>query len=68
MSLAQKLKAQGRQEGRQEGILVGQIQLLEKFLGRTTAGKDELALLSLAELEARFAGLEAEYEARFKGR
>jgi len=72
MSLAQRLIARGRQEGRQEGqqkgIVIGQIQLMEKFLNKEPSSKEALELLSLAELEARFAELEAEYAARFKGR
>lgn len=66
MSLAQRLIAKGRQEGRQEGIIAGQVQLLEKFLNRTPTSKEALGQLSLAELEARYLELDAEYGARFK--
>ena len=41
---------------------------MEKFLNKEPSSKEALELLSLAELEARFAELEAEYAARFKGR
>ena len=72
MSLAQKLIATGRQEGRQEGKAVGaamaKIQLLEQMLDRPVTAESALEAMSLAELQQRFASLEAEYSIRFKNR
>ena len=57
---------EARQEGRQEGLLVGKIQLLQEMLGEEVAEADALALLSLTELEARWRTLDADYRVRFK--
>ena len=70
MSLAQRLRAEGRNEGRNEGIAIGEarakVQLLERLLQKPATTEAEFAALSLEELERRFAGLDAEYAARFK--
>lgn len=84
MSTAEKLIAQGRAEGiaegRTEGLAegrveglakgewIGKIQMLEKFLNMPSSAKTDLESKSLAELERRFADLQGEYDARFKGR
>ncbi len=66
MSVAEKLKAEGRKEGRMEG-LIGQILLLEEFLGLTVTPREALEDLDAGQLEARCQELHRDYEARFKG-
>jgi predicted transposase/invertase (TIGR01784 family) len=68
MSVAEKLKAEGRVEGRVEGLWVGKIQAFEEFLDCAVSSNDTLAAMSLEELEARHRDLHREYEARFKSR
>ena len=62
MSLAQRLKA----EGRAHGAAIARVQLIERLLEKPVTPEDVLASLSIEELERRFATLEAEYSARFK--
>ena len=74
MSVAEKLKAEGRLEGlskgisqgRGEGLLIGKIQTLEEFLDKVQRPRDVLELLSVQELEATYQSLHQEYEIRFK--
>ncbi|MEY3896749.1 MAG: hypothetical protein RLZZ214_2269 [Verrucomicrobiota bacterium] len=70
MSVAEKLKAEGRMEGISQGISkglwVGKIQSLQEFLGQPVTCCEELEILESAELESRHAELHREYEARFK--
>jgi predicted transposase/invertase (TIGR01784 family) len=76
MSVAEKLKAEGRVEGisqgisqgREEGLWIGKIQTLEEFLGEPQSQRSVLEALSLPELEARYLALHQDYEARFKRR
>lgn len=68
MSVAEKLKAEGRVEGRVEGLWIGKIQAFEEFLDCAVSPNDTLAAMSLQELEARHRDLHCEYEARFKSR
>jgi hypothetical protein len=68
MSVAEKLIAQGREEGREEGSWIGRIQLLEEFLDLPTSAGESLAALSLEELKALQERLHGEYELRFKQR
>lgn len=68
MSVAEKLKAEGRVEGRQEGLWIGKIQALEEFLEKSQSPCGILESLSLADLEARYLLLHEEYGTRFKGR
>ena len=76
MSLAQRLKAEGRIEalieGRSEGILLGvartKVQMLERMLQQPVTSEEAIAALSLVELEQRFIELDAEYTERFKSR
>lgn len=67
MSVAEKLKAEGRQEGRIEG-LVGQIQLLEEVLGLALSPREKLESLDLGELETRFQELHRDYKGLSKDR
>jgi flagellar biosynthesis/type III secretory pathway protein FliH len=82
MSVAEKLIAQGREEGisqgisqgreagreegREEGSWIGRIQLLEEFLELPPRSGESLAALSLEELRALHERLHQEYELRFK--
>lgn len=68
MSVAEKLIAQGREAGREEGLWIGRIQLLEEFLDLPTSAGESLAALSLEELKALQERLHGEYELRFKQR
>jgi hypothetical protein len=68
MSVAEKLKAQGRMEGRVEGLWIGRIQTLEEFLGLAPRSREALEASTLEELEALYQELHGEYEKRFKGR
>jgi hypothetical protein len=68
MSVPEKLIAQGREEGREEGSWIGRIQLLEEFLDLPTSAGESLAALSLEELKALQERLHGEYELRFKQR
>ena len=62
MSVAEKLIAQGREEG----LWIGRIQLLEEFLELPPRSGESLAALSLEELKALQERLHQEYELRFK--
>ena len=66
MSVAEKLKAEGRQEGRQEGFWIGRIQTLMEILEKSPQSPESLEALSLEDLEALHATLHREYEIRFK--
>lgn len=74
MSVAEKLKAEGRLEGISQGISqgiskglwVGKIQTLQEFLDLTLSACEDLEILSIPELEDRHADLHRTYEARFK--
>ncbi len=76
MSVAEKLKAEGRLEGlsqglsqgREEGLWIGKIQTLEEFLELNQSSRESLEALSLSELKIRHVALHQEYEARFKHR
>jgi predicted transposase YdaD len=65
MTLAEATKEEGRQEGRQEGRLIGQIQLCEKFLGKPQRAAEQLALLTVAELEDELRLLEEQVKSRW---
>lgn len=67
MSVAEKLKAEGRVEGRAEGLWIGKIQAFEEFLEKPPTPRKQLEAMSVSELEATHLALRAEYEARFKG-
>lgn len=74
MSIAEKLKTEGRVEGitqgitqgREAGIWIGKIQILEELLGKPQTSLNLLGTLSNMELEACYVTLHLEYEARFK--
>ncbi|NQX01499.1 hypothetical protein HQ447_12635, partial [bacterium] len=74
MSVAEKLKAEGRVEGRDEGrrqgrdegLWIGKIQVFEEILGRPQTSREILEAKPLAELEALHQQLFREYEVRFK--
>ena len=62
MSVAEKLKA----EGRVEGLWIGKIQILEEILNLPISSGDTLETLSLGELKALQERLHLDYELRFK--
>ncbi|GAA5126939.1 Rpn family recombination-promoting nuclease/putative transposase [Luteolibacter yonseiensis] len=66
MSVAEKLRAEGRVEGLTEGNWIGKIQTLEEFLEKAISSNEVLEAMTLAELEALHALLHREYEVRFK--
>ena len=74
MSVAEKLKAEGRLEGISQGISqgiskglwVGRIQSLEEFLGMAVTPAEELSAKPTEELETLHQGLHRSYEKRFK--
>ncbi len=66
MSVAEKLKAEGRVEGQEKGLWIGKIQTLEEFLNLPISLNEALSDLHLEELEARHRSLHREYEMRFK--
>ncbi len=66
MSVAEKLKAEGRVEGRVEGLWIGKIQAFEEFLGKPHSSREILEAMTLAELETMHRELHHEYEVRFK--
>ena len=76
MSVAEKLKAEGRNEGRNEGrsegrlegLLIGKIQALEEFLGKPSSPSELLETQAIQELEQLQQALHLEYQERFKSR
>jgi hypothetical protein len=66
MSVAEKLKAEGRVEGRAVGLWIGKIQILEEFLNLPASSGESLEALSLDELKTMQERLHREYEMRFK--
>ncbi len=66
MSVAEKLIAQGRVEGRVEGLWIGKIQAFEEFLEKSQTSREILESMPPAKLEALHQELHREYEARFK--
>ncbi len=66
MSVAEKLKAEGRVEGRVEGLWIGKIQAFEEFLEKNPTPRETLEAMPLAELEILHSSLHREYEVRFK--
>jgi len=67
MSVAEKLKAQGRMEGRAEGLWIGKIMALEEVLGMSSSPRESLESLPMDALEARYKRLLGEFEDRFRG-
>ena len=68
MSVAEKLKAEGRVEGQEKGLWIGKIQAFEEFLDCPISHNDTLSAMNVDELEARHRDLHREYETRFKSR
>ena len=70
MSVAEKLKAEGRLEGISQGISqglwVGRIQSLQEFLQISIDSCETLEVLTLKELQIKHAALHQEYQVRFK--
>jgi predicted transposase/invertase (TIGR01784 family) len=68
MSVAEKLKAEGRVEGLEKGLWTGKTQALEEFLGLPVSPRESLEALDIEAIEARCEKLRRDYEARFKGK
>ena len=66
MSFVDKMKMEGRVEGRVEGLWIGKIQILEEFLDLPVSSGGGLEALNLEELKAMQERLHREYELRFK--
>ncbi|MGK0188623.1 MAG: hypothetical protein ACI9R3_004434 [Verrucomicrobiales bacterium] len=64
MSVAEKLIEKGKAEGKAEGVWIGKVQLMEEMLGIEQS--QQLAQLSLSELEERFLALQKRYQSKFK--
>jgi flagellar biosynthesis/type III secretory pathway protein FliH len=58
MTLAEQFIQQGYEEGRKQGLLIGQIQALEYFLGRSETPVGELVPRTLEELQTIVDALE----------
>lgn len=67
MTLAQKLRQEGRIEGQERGEWIGKVRLLEEMVGQTPTPSAVLGDLSVAELQRKFADLQAQYQRQFKG-
>ncbi len=61
MSVAEKLKT----EGRVEGLKIGKIQILEEFLDLPMSSGDALKIFSLSKLKTVQAQFHLDYELRF---
>lgn len=57
-------KAEGIAQGEARGVLIGQLQMLEEFLGLAPSSDDELSKLELSELKSRVEALQAQLRAR----
>lgn len=66
MSIASKLIAEGREEGIEKGLWMGNVQMIQRFMEQTPTARAELETWPLDQLKARFAELEQEYAKRFK--
>jgi hypothetical protein len=68
MSVAEKLKAEGRAEGEARGVWRGRIQVLESLMEKEATPDQVLSGLGMAELEAKFEALQKEYNENVKGK
>ena len=67
MNAIEKLKAEGKAEGKATGIWIGKVQVMQEFLKLSEPSLDELSKLSVGELEALYHELQGRYDASFKG-
>jgi hypothetical protein len=65
MTLADRLLSEGREEGAL-GVLIGQVQMLQRLLGRTPDPTSALASLPRAQVESMIASLDQELSERLK--
>lgn len=56
-SIADRLLKQGREEGREEGVVIGKIQTLQELVGDCVSTREELLICNLLELEQTLLGL-----------
>jgi hypothetical protein len=70
MTVAEKLIAKGRDEGRVEGWVggtwMGKLQVLQDLLGEAVTPGEVLRALSVEELEKRYRDCQARYDAQFR--
>ena len=66
LSVAEKLKAEGRAEGQERGLWIGKIQAFDEFLNCPVSFSGALGAMGLEELAARHRDLHRDYETRFK--
>jgi Putative transposase, YhgA-like len=66
MSVAEKLKAEGRVQGQQKGLWIGKIQAFEEFLTLPPTPSVVLSSFTMEQLETRHQELHQAYEIRFK--
>ena len=66
MSVVDLWREEGRQEGFQEGQLIGQINMIKKFLGQAQILEKELVSKKEAELKQLLNDLEKQLAARVK--
>ncbi|MDP1561344.1 MAG: hypothetical protein Q8M16_08105 [Pirellulaceae bacterium] len=57
-SIADRLLKQGREEGREEGVVIGKIQTLKELVGDRVSTRKELLVCNLSELEQTLLGLQ----------
>ena len=53
-------------EGRQEGVWIGKIQVLQELIGEVVSDKSKLSSLSEIQLEEQFKELQLRYTKMFK--
>ena len=53
-----------REEGREQGVLIGRVQLCQQFLHRPVTPEEELLTLSIEDLRQRAESLTAEFRGR----
>ena len=66
MSIAQKLRNEGRVEGVQKGVCLGRLQTLQQIIGLPMEDDSTLSVLPVEDLRQRFDALQAEYNRRHK--
>jgi hypothetical protein len=66
MTLADQLISEGREEGLERGALIGQVQALQRLLGRTVSPASTLTGTTREQLESMIAALEHEVSQGFK--
>ncbi len=66
MTLADRLVSEGREEGLEEGVLIGQVQAQQRLLGRAVSSATALTGMTREQCESMIAALELEVNERLK--